>query len=423
MLDIQLIRDNPDKVKQGIVAKGYDAGFVDEVLSLDENRRQLILKRDLLREKRNEAAKARDQEVGRGIKQELEILESQLREIEDQWKDLLYKIPNIPAKGVPEGDEIKSEVLRKEGKPREFDFAPKDHVELGEILDIIDISRAAKISGTRFGYLKNEGALLEFALVQFAMETLVKEGFTPVIPPSLIRKEMTDGLGYWHGKLDEEHTANENYYLVYDPQENEQGLYLIGTGEHSIVPMHSDEILDEKELPKKYVAFSPCFRREAGSYGKDTRGIFRVHQFDKVEMVAFVKPEDDETERTKLLSLAEGLMKSLGLSYQIVKLASGALAFPTAETIDIETWFPSENKYRETHSISTTTDFQARRLNIKHRKGNNTEFVHILNSTALAIGRTIIAILENYQQKDGSVKIPQILRKWVGKDIILPQNK
>lgn len=417
MLDINFIRDNLKKVKQSVIDRKADVDL-DRIFELDSKRKEFIKRIDEKRAERNAASKEKpDQfqlEYLQGLKQDLEELEPELKKIENELKELMFKVPNVPVEGVPEGDASSNRVLKKEGEPTKFDFTPKDHVEVGELLDIIDIPRAAKVSGTRFGYLKNEGVLLEFALVQLAMEILTKEGFMPVIPPALIKKEITDGLGYWHGKIDEKHTANENYYLVSDPGEHEEGLYLIGTGEHAIVPMHSDEVLDEKELPKKYVAFSPCFRREAGSYGKDTRGILRVHQFDKVEMVTFVKPEEDEEQRRKMLSIAESLMQSLGLPYRVVKLASGDLSFPGAETIDIETWIPSQEKYRETHSISTTTDFQARRLSIKFRRSQSGEllYVHILNGTAFAIGRTIIAILENFQQVDGSIKIPEVLHKY-----------
>ena len=341
MLDINFIRDNPDKVKQGISAKGYDASLVDKVLELDKERKKIITLAQELSSKRNQISTEVVSEaikVARGItkdslqpdviKRAREIKEQRKKykaeeeETEQEFKEALLKIPNLPLERVPEGDETKNEVI-KPGKPPKFDFTPRDHVELGEILDIIDIPRAVKVSGTRFGYLKNEGVLLEFALVQFALETLVKEGFIPIVPPALIKKEITEGLGYWHGG------GNENYYFVrdYEMEGDKKGkpldLYLVGTGEHSVAPMYSDEVLSAKELPKRYVAFSPCFRREAGSYGKDVKGILRVHQFDKVEMVAFVKPEDDEQERRKLLGLAEGMMKSLGLPYQTVKLASG----------------------------------------------------------------------------------------------------
>lgn len=366
-----------------------------------------------------------------------------ISKVEDAYSTALT-IPNVLMQDVPIGNETRNRILRAEGNKPQFDFTPRDHVEIGELLDIIDIERATKVSGTRFGYLKNEGVLLEFALVQLAMKNLVSKSFTPIIPPALIKQEITQGLGYWQGE------GNENYYLVSDfelegPEKGQPlPLYLVGTGEHSVVPMHKDEVINEKDLPKKYVAFSPCFRREAGSYGKDVRGILRVHQFDKVEMVAFVRPGDDEMERRKLLELSEGLMQALELPYQVVQLASGDLGFPSAETIDIETWIPSQSQYRETHSISTTTDFQARRLNIRYediekasaRSTTKPEksreevaevltpvrkYVHILNGTAFAIGRTIIAILENFQEEDGSVKIPEVLQKYTGFSEIKPR--
>ncbi|OGE23554.1 serine--tRNA ligase, partial [Candidatus Daviesbacteria bacterium RIFCSPHIGHO2_01_FULL_38_8] len=279
-----------------------------------------------------------------------------------------------------------------------------------------------KVSGSRFYYLKNEGVLLELALLQYALKKLMAEGFSPIFPPALIKQDITQGLGYWAGG------NHNNYYLVQDFEEVEKGvenpnpLYLIGTAEHALVPMHKDEVFKEEALPKKYVGFSPSFRREAGTYGKDTRGILRVHQFNKVEMVAFVRVEDDQETRKHLLNLAESFMQDLRLPYQVVQLASGDTSFPAAETIDIETWLPGQDKYRETHSISTTTDFQARRLNIKYKdQSGQMKFVYILNGTAFAIGRTLIAILENYQQEDGSVKVPEVLIPYTGFDVIKPK--
>lgn len=421
MIDIKFIRENQEAVQKGIKNKGLDID-VKHILEIDSKKRGLLLSVQKLREERNIVAKERDIEKGKKIKEKLEKEEHELRSLEERLNELLFKIPNLPLKHVPIGDESKNEIVKKVGEIKKFDFEPRDHLELGESLGIIDVTRATKVSGSRFGYLKNEGVLLELALVQFAMEKLMQEGFTPLIPPVLIRREITEGLGYWQAG------GNENYYFVrdYELSENEQikslDLYLAGTGEHSVVPMHKDEIFSSKELPKKYVIFSSCFRREAGTYGKDTRGIFRVHQFDKVEMVSFVKPEDDRKERGKLLSLAEEMVQGLGLPYQLVRLASGDLSFPSAETVDIETWFPSQKKYRETHSISTTTDFQARRLNIRYQEGKEKKFVHILNGTAFAIGRTIIAILENYQEKDGSIIIPKVLQKYIGKTAIKPKN-
>ncbi len=418
MLDINFIRENPKKVKANLARRLFkDLSLVDQALQLDEERKKILGEIQELRTKRNEIAKkGKESSEGKKIKGQLKVKEPELVKIERKLKDVLYGIPNLADPDIPDGEEENKELIRKEGEITKFDFHPKDHVDLGTNLGIIDIERAVKISGTRFAYLKGDAVLLELALIQFALEKLTKEGFTPVFPPALIKKEITDELGYWHGG------GNENYYFVKDYEEIEKGkereldLYLVGTGEHSTVPMHRGEILDK--LPKKYVAFSSCFRREAGTYGKDTRGILRVHQFDKVEMVSFVKPEDDKKEHEKMLSYSEGLMKDLGLAYQVVALAAGDIGFPTAKTYDIETWIPSQGKYRETHSVSTTTDYQARRLNIRYREKDGNKFVHILNGTAFAIGRTIIAIMENYQQKDGSIKIPKVLQKWMGTEVI-----
>ncbi len=412
MLDIQYIKDNTKQVKDSLSTRKINPETIDELINLHDKWTEKLNSWEKLRQKRNEIAHGgKFSEEGKSLKEELVKVELELQNAKKEYDKIAYEIPNIPLKDVPKGIDPK---VIKEGNPTKFNFKPKDHVELGTDLNIIDVQRAAKVSGSRFAYLKNEGALLEFAIVQFVMENLVKEGFSPIIPPALVRKEITYDLGYWHGG------GNENYYLVHDvalegPEKGtELPLYLIGTGEHAVVPMHMNEIFGDDELPKKYAAFSPCFRREAGAAGKDTKGILRVHQFDKIEMVQFVKPEDDEKQRRKMLAIAENLTSSLGLPYQVVVLGSEDLGFPSAETIDIETWIPSQEAFRETHSISTTTDFQARRLKIRYRKGKTTELVHILNGTAFAIGRTLIAIMENYQQKDGSIQIPKALQKYAG---------
>ncbi len=423
MLDPKFIRENVAAVKKGLKKRLFtDLSLVDTVLELDEKRKELLLEVEKLRSERNRVAKeGKASEEGRKLKGELAEKEPKLSKVEGELKETLNGIPNLPKEDVPEGPEENKKVLRKEGEPAKFGFNPKDHLALGVDLGIIDVERASKVAGPRFAYLKGDGVLLELALVNFAFKKLAEEGFNPVFPPMLIKKEITDKLGYWHGG------GNENYYFVKDYEKTEEGkeergldLYLVGTGEHSVVPMHAGETLEGKDLPEKYAAFSSCFRRESGSYGKDTRGILRVHQFDKVEMVEFVKPEDAEREHDKMLKLVEGMMKDLGLPYQVVVLVAGDLGFPTAKTYDIETWLPGEGKYRETHSISTTTDYQARRLGIKYKDGDKTAYVHILNGTAFAIGRTIIAILENYQQEDGSVKVPKVLVPYVGKEVIRP---
>ena len=397
MLDIAFIRENTEKVKKGIAAKQLDPKLVDKVLELDEKRRKLIVEIEELRARRNKiASEGKVSEEGKKVKEELKEKEPQLAKIETEYKKAIFEIPNLPADDVKEGkDESENEILRTEGEPKKFDFDSKDHLALGEALDIIDVERAAKVSGTRFGYLKGDAALLEFALIQFAMETLTKEGFTPVVPPALIKKEMMGGMGYL------EHGGEEDMYVF-----DKDGLVLVGTSEQSLGPMHANEVLDVSKLPLRYVGFSPCFRRESGSYGKDTRGIIRVHQFDKVEMFSFTKPEDSDKEHEYLLGLQEKFFKALDIPYRVVKMCSGDLGAPAARKYDLEAWMPGQGTYREVTSTSNCTDFQARRLNIKYRDGGKTEYVHTLNGTAFAI-------LENYQQKDGTFAVPEVLRKWM----------
>jgi len=406
MLDIQFIRDNTDKVKKSTAAKQLDPSLVDMLLKLDEKRRKLLGEIEVVRAKKNKFASEKNIEEGKKIKEELKVLEPELQKLEDEYRQASLLIPNPAADDVKEGkDESENEVIRKWGEPKKFDFEPKDHLALGEALGIIDVERAAKVSGARFGYLKADAALLEFSLVNFAMETLVKEGFVPVVPPVLIKKESMQGMGYL------EHGGEENMYVL-----DKDGLILVGTSEQSLGPMHQGEILEG--LPKRYAGFSPCFRRESGSYGKDTRGILRVHQFGKVEMFSFTKPEESDKEHEYLLSLEEKLFQALNIPYQVIKMCSGDLGAPAARKYDLEAWMPGQGKYREVTSTSTCTDFQARRLNIKYKDGDKTGYVHMLNGTAFAIGRTIIAIMENNQQKDGSIVVPEVLRRWVGKDKI-----
>ncbi len=408
MLDINFIRNNPQKIKQGCQKKQVDVD-IDKLLDLDKQKRELIQQTELLRAEQKKISRE-EIEKARELKEKFKKLSDELSEIEKEFNDLMIQIPNLPLDDVPVGkDETENLVAKKGGKLPKFDFRIRDHLELGESLDLIDVKRAAKVAGTRFGYLKKEAALLEFALINFAFDKLIKKGFVPLVPPVMIKPEMALRMGYL-----EQTDDNEAYFL---PKDN---LYLIGTAEQSIGTMHSEEILDEKDLPKRYLAFSSCFRREAGSYGKDTRGIFRVHQFDKVEMFSFCKPEDSEKEHKFLLSLEEELMNYLKIPYQIVQICTGDLARPAAATYDIEAWLPGQKKYREIFSTSNCTDFQARRLNIRYRNSKTQKlgFVHTLNGTAFAIGRTIIAILENYQRKDGKINIPKVLQKYVGFKII-----
>jgi len=419
MLDIKFIRENPDKVKEGISKKGADSSLVAQVLDLDKKRRELIQQIDTLRAKKNiaeekllkekEESKKEILEVLKQAKNVLEKKETELKEIEKEYQRSMSLIPNLPLEDVPFGkDEKDNVVLREMGKKPHWNFTPKDYLTLGESLDIIDTKRAAKTSGSRFGFLKREAAQLEIALIYFAFDKLTKKGFIPVIPPVMIKAQPMWAMGYLDRGRD------EVYYLPKDD------LYLIGTAEQIIGSMHMNEILKGEELPLRYIAFSSCLRREAGSYGKDTKGILRVHQFDKVEMFVFSKPEEAQKEHELLLSLEEDLMKNLGIPYRVINICSGDLGDPAAKKYDLEAWLPGQNngqgEYRETHSTSNCTDYQARRLNVKYlnSKTNKNEFVSTLNGTALAIGRAIIAIIENYQTKEGFIRIPKVLLPYMG---------
>ena len=407
MLDIKLIRENSEKVQKSARDKGVEIN-IKHVLELDSKLRGLDSSVQKLREERNKFAKDRDIEKGKEIKKRLEKEENALNAIAQELKKVLLEIPNPAKPDVKVGkDDAENEVIKKVGEPTKFKFTPKDHLELGEVLNIIDVKRAAKTSGARFDYLINDGALLEFALKQLAFEFLLKENFTPIIPPVLIKKEIMDDLGYT--QMGEE----ENIFSL-----DKDGLYLVGTSEQSIVPMFKDEILKKEDLPKRFVGFSTCFRREAGSYGKDMKGIFRVHQFDKVEMVSFVEEGQDDKEHEYLLSLEEKLFQMLKIPYRVVRICTGDLGFNAARKYDLEAWIPSQNKYREVTSTSTVTDFQSRRLNMKYIDGQSKKYLSVLNGTAFSMNRPIIAILENYQNEDGSVNVPEILQKFIGKSVI-----
>ncbi len=417
MLDIKFIREHPEELKRALKKRGV-AFDVEELLKLDEERRRKIQEVDDLRAKQNTLSEAIAKVSGSGrekLLEESKAVKYRIGEEEESLKSqnvsfnsLLHHISNIPDPDVPVGkDEHDNKVVREVGERPQFGFEPQDYMKIARKLDLIDTERAAKVSGSRFGYLKNEAVLLEFALVQFAFDTLVKKYcFIPVIPPVLIKEDMMAGMGY----IDSEKDRDERYFFEKDK------LFLVGTSEQSIGPMHADEVLAGDELPKRYVSFSSCFRREAGSYGKDTHGILRVHQFDKVEMVIFAHPDESKKEHQLLLQIEEELIQALKIPYRVVALCTGDLSHPSAATFDIEAWLPGQNngkgEYRETHSCSNTTDFQARRLDIKYKP--DAKFVHILNGTAFAIGRMLIAILENYQQEDGLVKIPEILRSYMG---------
>ena len=417
MIDIKLIRESIEDVKAGLAKKGIDSSFVDDVFSLDKKYRDMlyVLEGDKAEQNRasSEISSIKDNEERNKKINDVQALKAQIKEAEEKLSNIeleltksLNALPNIPNKDALFGkNEDENKVLKKVGDVPEFDFPVLDHIELGEKLDLIDTKQGAEVAGARFFYLKNEAALLEFALVQFAFENLLSEGFVPMVPPVMIRPEMYMKMGRL--QLDQE---EERYYVKNDD------LYLVGSAEHTVGPFHSDQVFSESDLPKRYVAFSSAFRREAGSYGKDTKGILRVHQFDKVEMFSFTKPEDSEEEHKFLLSMQEKMMQKLGIPYQVVEVCTGDMGFTDAKQYDVESWIPSQKKYRETHSCSNTTDFQARGVNtkFKNEKTKKNELVHMLNATGFAMTRMLIAILENNQQKDGSIKIPEPLQKYIG---------
>ena len=414
MLDIKFIRQNPDIIKEGGRKKQVKVD-IDRLLEVDKKRREVLQALEDMRAQKNKSSKEISGTKVEKEKQKIILkmreldknsdrLNGDLKELNEEFKKLMFQIPNLPLDDVPVGENEKDNVVLKEvGEKPQFDFEPKDYLELAERLDLIDVKRAAKIAGSRSGFLKRELVLIEFALIKLAFDTLMKEGFIPILPPVMLKPEMAKGTGYFEAA-----DIEEAYFL---PKDN---LFLIGTAEQSLLTMHTDEIFDEKELPRRYLGFSTCFRREAGSYGKDTKGIFRVHQFDKVEMFSFTKPEDSIKEHQFFLEIEEKLMLALKIPYRVVNICTGDLGRPAAAKYDIEAWLPSENRYRETHSTSNCTDFQARRLNIRYRdlKTKKLEFVHTVNGTAFS-QRPILAIIENYQQKDGKILVPEVLQKYL----------
>jgi seryl-tRNA synthetase len=410
MVDLKFIREYPEKVKRGSASKNVEID-VDKILQIDDKIKNLNVEVQTLRAERNVVSKERNIERGREIKQQLDGLEPGLAKLQEELADLLSQIPAIPKDDVKVGkNDTENDVVRQVGEITKFNFKPLDHLELGEKLGIIDVERAAKVSGARFYYLKNEGALLEMAILQYAMDKLRVKGFTPIIPPTMISKQTMKAMGYM------ENGGSEDMFHI----EGEDKV-LVGTAEQSIVPMHKDELMDVKSLPLRYIGYSSSFRREAGSYGKDTRGILRVHEFHKIEMVSFVMEGQDDQEHEFLRETEEEFFQELKIPYQLIKMCTGDLGFPAIRKYDLEAWVPTQEKYREVTSTSTTGDFQARRLNIKYKDGEEKKYVSILNGTAFAIGRTLIAILENYQQEDGSVIIPEVLQKYTGFDRISPK--
>ena len=404
MIDIVFLRDNPDAVRSGLARRGIDAARVGEFLALDGKWREAVTSLGDLRAVQNGFSKARDTENAKKKKEEVKAAEASLAALESERDLLLQKFPNIPASDTPDGkSDADNVVLREIGVKPQFAFAAKDYLTIAEAQGVIDVKKAAEVSGSRFGYLKGRAALLEFALVQYAMGVLVKKGFVPVVPPVMIKPEPFMGMGRLAADQ-----KDERYHVDSDD------LYLVGSAEHTLGPIHMNETLRAAELPKRYVAFSTCFRREAGSYGKDTKGILRTHQFDKVEMFAFSAPEKSEEEHLFLLSCQEELLSSLGLPYRVVRICAGDMGWTDAKAYDCETWLPGQNggegEYRETNSCSNTTDFQARGIACKQDKGG---YVHMLNATGFAIGRILIAIIENYQTADGDFEIPEVLKPYM----------
>ncbi|MEP9412468.1 MAG: serine--tRNA ligase [Candidatus Brocadia sp.] len=417
MLDINLIRNNPDRVKQAIVHKHENAASVDQILELDKQRRSLLHACEQLKSKRNEKSKEVSELKKKGqdasgvieetkkIGDEIKSIEEKLKELEPQINNLLLRIPNIPAADVPVGkDEHDNVVVKTWGHRKMFDFTPLPHWELGRILNILDLERSSKISGSGFILLKGPGARLERALFCFMLDIHTREhGYTELFPPFLVNRASMTGTGQLP-KLEE-----DMYRTAVDD------LFLVPTAEVPVTNIHRDEILSYKDLPIYYTAYTPCFRREAGSYGKDTRGIIRVHQFNKVELVKVVKPETSYNELESLLCNAERILQLLGLEYRVTKLCTGDMSFAAAKCYDIEVWAPGLNKFLEVSSCSNFEDFQARRINIRFRdEDGKLRFVHTLNGSGLALPRTVIAILETYQQKDGSVIIPDVLHPYMG---------
>jgi seryl-tRNA synthetase len=420
MLDPRFVRDNIDAVKEALKKRGYEFPLA-HFLAIDEKRMSLMKEVEDLRNRRNVVSeeigilKKQKTDAGpqleemKSVSDKIKSLDEGLRALENETRALLLTIPNIPDGSVPVGkDETENVEIRRWGSQKSFDFEPLNHWDIAETLDIIDFDRAAKISGARFALMKGAGARLERSLMNFMLDIHTAKGYKEVFPPIIVNRESMTGTGQLP-KFEME------LFRIADPE-----LYLIPTAEVPVTNIHRDEILKDADLPLSYTAYTPCFRREAGSYGKDTRGLIRQHQFNKVELVKFVKPEDSLEELEKLTNDAEGILQRLDLPYRVVALCTGDLGFSSAKTYDLEVWLPGQNKYREISSCSNFVDFQARRANVRFKREGKkgTEFVHTLNGSGLAIGRTVVAILENYQQKDGTVIVPEALRSYMGMDRI-----
>ena len=420
MLDPKIIRDEPDKIRKMITDRAVKFDF-DNMLELDKKRRGLIQETDELRKKRNQMsiaigkAKKSNEDIS-NLLSDMEIISKELDELEESQKNtelsytnLAFSIPNMIHKSVPIGpDESANVEVRKWGEIPKFDFDVKGHEEIAEKLDILDIQRASKIAGARFYYLKGDLVKLANAITSFAFEFLSEKGYKLIQPPYMINRKSMEGAVI----------AEDFEDVIYKIQDDD--LYLIGTSEHAIASMYADEILEGKSLPEKFGSISPCFRKEAGAHGKDQKGIFRVHQFEKFEQFIFSKPEDSDMEQGKMIECAEEFYQKLGIPHRVVLLSSGDMGKVAAKTFDIEAWMPGQKAYREICSVSNCNDFQARRLKIRFRDKTNeeTQYVHTLNGTLVAIERTMVAIIENFQTNDGHIKVPEVLQKYLGKDKI-----
>ncbi len=414
MLDLKLIRSEPERVKAALARRGA-ADAVDELLALDARRRQLLPEVENAQAERKTLSKQigeAKQAGGDGaelmaavaaLKETIESGKEELEKVETELGALATGLPNLPDPDAPEGmTEEDAVVVREVGTPTEFDFEPRDHLEIGTELGLIDMEAGARLSGSRFAYLKGDLVMLELALVRFAIELVRAEGHEPVVPPVLVREEALEGTGFLPGDRDQ----------IYEIPKDE--LFLTGTSEVALAGLHAGEILDAADLPLRYCGFSTCFRREAGAAGRDTRGIFRVHQFDKVEMFSFVEPSQSTAEHERILALEERILTELELPYRVVNVAVGDLGAPAAKKYDCEAWIPSQGRYRELTSCSNTTDYQARRMSCRYRpaEGEAPQALHTLNGTAVAVGRTIIALIENRQERDGSFTLPNTLHSY-----------
>ncbi|GAA0397591.1 serine--tRNA ligase [Microbispora corallina] len=421
MIDLRTLREDPDRLRASQRARGEDDSVVDRLLGLDERRRSALNGFESLRAEQKSIGKSVSRASGderqalldraKDLAAQVKVAEAEADRLAGELDELLLSVPNIVEEGAPSGGEDDYVVLEEIGEKPSFDFEPRDHVELGELLDAIDIERGAKVSGARFFFLKGVGARLQLGLLNMAMQQAVEAGFTPMITPVLVKPESMQGTGF--------HVAHDKE--IYRLPEDD--LYLVGTSEVPLAAYHADEILDSRALPMRYAGWSSCFRREAGSYGKDTRGIIRVHQFDKVEMFSYCRVEDSHEEHQRLLAWEKEMLEKVELPYRIIDTAAGDLGTSAARKFDCEAWIPSQGRYRELTSTSNCTDFQARRLRVRYRDAEGRpQHVATLNGT-LATTRWIVAILENHQQADGSVVVPKALRPYVGLDVLEPVSR